>query len=154
MDSYDENSFMSLVDNINSKLLTSSLTINLKDGIYKVSSNNHLYLHDSLIFNGDKDTIFDFQKTRKTQFYFHFSAGVVDKKLIFNNITFTNFENFGSEVSNVMSFETEDTTDRYLVEFNNCIFLNNNGINNNIKLSCVKSVQKTPQFIYNNCKFM
>jgi len=156
MNDFDDKSLDKLiVDTIRNKILTSEINLTFKDGTYKIptTGQNHFYLHNSLIFNSKNETILDFRFKQQSQFYIHFIAGAVDKKLIFNNITFTNYENFGNDNNNLMVFDSEDGNDSYTVEFNNCIFMNNKGIANNIKVSCTKSTKKTPQFIYNNCIF-
>ncbi|ORX47896.1 hypothetical protein BCR36DRAFT_294501 [Piromyces finnis] len=130
-----------IIETINSKLLTSDVNVIVNDGTYKIPTEgkNHIQVYNTLVFNGKKNSIFDFQYSMKSQFYVHFSAGGgnTEKKLIFNNITFYNFNNFGNDNSNIMSFETENTSDRYTAEFNNCTFLNNKGINANVKVSCI-----------------
>ncbi|ORY02136.1 hypothetical protein LY90DRAFT_678628, partial [Neocallimastix californiae] len=144
-----------LASTINKPLLTNDVIVELFDGIYNIHDDgiNHLHLHNSLTFNGKSDTRFNFQNSEKSSLIFHFSAGSYDKKLIFNNIKFYDFDGSQYENSSLFPGGPEDRTDRYTIEFNNCEFYNIKGIVLNINIICLKRTQSTPNVIFNNCKF-
>eukprot|EP00833_Pecoramyces_ruminatium_P013103 jgi/Orpsp1_1/1187135/evm.model.d7180000055661.1 len=145
-----------MVDTINYQLTNKELNVEFDDNNYDIDCNgrNHYYILNSISFNGKNNTIFNYQYSKKGSFYIHFNAGLVDKKVIFQNIKFLNYDSFHDDNSNLFTIETEDETDRYTIEFNNCIFDNIKGIISNIKITCLKSVQSTPQIIFKNCKFI
>lgn len=152
----DKKSMTEMVDTINYQLTNKELNVEFDDNNYDIDCNgrNHYYILNSISFNGKNNTIFNYQYSKKGSFYIHFNAGLVDKKVIFQNIKFLNYDSFHDDNSNLFTIETEDETDRYTIEFNNCIFDNIKGIISNIKITCLKSVQSTPQIIFKNCKFM
>jgi len=151
----DVKTMENLADIINDPLLTNDVNVNLFNENYNIDCNgkNHLYLHNSLTFNGKNNTKINFQSSDKGSFKIHFSAGSYNKKLIFNNINFYNYDGTYVENSGIVVGETEEKIDQYTIEFNNCEFYDIKAMIINIKITCLKKTQSLPQVIFNNCKF-
>eukprot|EP00833_Pecoramyces_ruminatium_P011277 jgi/Orpsp1_1/1185309/evm.model.c7180000093178.1 len=151
----DIESIQNMVNIINKQLSSTDVIVEFDNNNYNIDCDgkNHFYIHNSLTFSSKNNTIFNFQDSRKGSFYIHFSAGLVDKKVVFQNITFFNYNYEYDNNSNLIIIDTEDTTNRYTVEFNNCTFNSIKGLISNIKIICLISTQSTPQILFNNCKF-
>ncbi|ORX40408.1 hypothetical protein BCR36DRAFT_416901 [Piromyces finnis] len=77
-----------------------------------------------------------------------------DKKIVFRNITFYNYNNNNNQYSNLFVFDFMDKENRSTIEFDNCTFNKVKGIIHNFHISCEKKGQKTPQVIFRNTKFI
>ncbi|OUM60766.1 hypothetical protein PIROE2DRAFT_13404 [Piromyces sp. E2] len=130
--------------------------INFNKDYYKISNNgrNQFFVKSDITFYSDKGTIFDFQKSKKSTLYFN----IVEKKyvkIIFKNITFFNFgDHEGGTMISVDILNDTKGSYKYSMEFENCIFKNNNDVIYYNKISCINPVQSIPQAIFNNCTFI
>jgi len=152
----DEESMFKLSKNINSYLDYDEIFMNFDDDYYKIddSGNNIFNVASTLIFYSANGTTFDFQGSNKTRIIFYYQNGVFNKKIIFRNITFLNYDNNSIIKSYLIYLKTFDDNDKFTIEFDNCMFKDIKGLVYYNEIMCTKSTQSSPQVIFNNCKFM
>jgi len=155
IDSNDEN-YPTFADTVNNLLNNDDVQLLFNEDYYKLPlfGRSKFNILNNLTFYSKNGTIFDFQQAETSTLYFSFVTGIVDKKIVFRNITFYNFDGFNTKLSAATHFTASDKTDRFTVVFDNCIFKNNKKLSFYSHVSCTKSDQKTPQIIFNNCKFL
>jgi len=102
---------------------------------------------------GNKGTIFDFvygeHKSENIILQFLASNG---NSVIFKNITFQNYSEDVNRLG-VMMFIVSSRTDNFLVEFENCNFINNSYPLMQLDVSYNKETNKEAYYVVENCNF-
>jgi len=126
------------------------------DDYYKVSKRgqNHFSIYKNLIFQSKNGTILDFQKSDKTTLYLEFGSSPIERKLIFENITFINFDYEKNFNSYLLGFYYLNSLNNFKIEFINCKFKNIKNLMVHTEAICTKLIQSSPQFVFNKCSFM
>ncbi|ORX65790.1 hypothetical protein BCR32DRAFT_306064 [Anaeromyces robustus] len=155
----DKNTMEDLGNSISKILSTSKdneVQIELGEKNYNIAPNgiNNFYLYSSLTFYSNNGTIFNFQNDHNSRLYFEMVSGISDIHIKFQNITFYNFSNSDDTQFDMFIFNSFEDTDRFQIEFENCIFKNIQSNILNFLVSCKKSTQTKPQIIINNCQFI
>ncbi|OUM59253.1 hypothetical protein PIROE2DRAFT_15246, partial [Piromyces sp. E2] len=143
----DEESLSNLAINVNKLNVENDVNILFKDSYYKIPpyGRNKFQIFNDLILYSENGTVFDFQMAEESTLYFEFNSGVIDKKIVFRNITFYNFDGYSPTISSaihIMSYS--EKTNRYTVEFDNYCYFKN-----------IKSLVKLEfgNIIFDNCYF-
>jgi len=150
----DKNSIDEMAKKINSIISMNQVKVVLNENNYIITSTDHIHLilENTLHFYSKNGTVFDFNSLDNGSFIIQINSGLVNKKLIFENITFYNY-GMNPTIS-LFDIEYKDDYNTFTIEFNNCTFLEIRGKMFNFKVSCTKSKQTSPQVIFNKCKFM
>jgi len=118
---------------------------------YNISNagRNQFEIQSNLIFNSKIGTVFNFQNDSRSNFVFNLKRNFVNKKIIFQNITFYNYI-----LENLITLKIEEIDDNnFTIEFDNCTFIDNSGYIININFAPFKYFSNSPQVIFNNCQF-
>ncbi|OUM67072.1 hypothetical protein PIROE2DRAFT_5560 [Piromyces sp. E2] len=147
--------FLSTINTIGFSNKYNKIKINLIDKIYNVTTNgrNSLNIFTDIIFYSEKGTIFDFQNSDKSHITIEFKPNLTNAKIIFQNITFYNY-NYDVLDKYLLFFDITYDHNDFLIEFDNCTFKNINSCIFSLGYYCMKSLKNSPQIIFNNCKFL
>ncbi|ORX76880.1 hypothetical protein BCR32DRAFT_270994 [Anaeromyces robustus] len=152
----DESVLENLADNVSSLINYEKVTLNFNEEIYKIpcTGRNHFNVYNTVIYYSENGTIFDFQELDTSSLYFHFGKNVDNKKLIFKNITFFNYDVNKLYHETYMMFFDYECNYEVTIEFENCVFRDSINSLFHIRYQCRKAIQSSPQVIFKNCKFM
>jgi len=141
---------------MDTKLSRYDVILNFDDEYYKLFfyNDHNIHMKNDIIFQSKKGAIWDYTNRALSVFFVNFGQKDLDKKMIFRNITFYNYNNLNNRYANPFVFETLDPDNRLTIEYDNCVFDKMIGITFNFQIACRNNVQTTPQVIFRNTKFM
>lgn len=130
--------------------------LNFDDDYYYLFLNDNFNLHmkNSITFQSKNGAIWDYANRALCVLFVNFAKGDLDKKMIFRNIHFYNYNNLNNIYANPFVFDTQDRDNSLYIEYDNCIFEKMRGYALNFQIACRNNVQTTPQVVFRNSKFM
>eukprot|EP00833_Pecoramyces_ruminatium_P018164 jgi/Orpsp1_1/1192196/evm.model.d7180000091272.1 len=154
--STDENGMENFAASSKIQMNYDEIRVIFNEEYYKVTKDgrNEINVQSNLIFYSEKGTTLDFQGSYQSRLRFIFNVGLYNKKVIFKNITFTNYDFNSNNDADMILFNINDDNDKFQIIFENCNFINNIGNMFSVKYKCMKSTQSEPQVLFNNCKFI
>jgi len=139
---------------LSTKNFSEDIRVICNEPIYYISpyGRNKMNIQSNIFFYSENGTIFDFQNFYKTSLQADFD--IADKKIIFKNIIFYNYNDNLLEGQYIVTVLT--TTDRFQVQFDNCTFIDNQSTLLNAKYRYTKltTTQLEPHVLFKDCRFM